>query len=501
MKVYRYAPSPSGLLHLGHLPGSLLNYVLARSENGKFLLRIEDTDLKRNKDDAVDNIIKDFKWLGLNYDQGPESGSKKNDFFQSERLELYKKYVDQLLAEGKAYKAYETPEEREAQILEQRKSGKLPIYMGGHANLTDEQKTEFEAAGRVPVVRLKVQPGRWIKFKDMIYGEVSVNTDAVGDFVIQRSNGFPMYNMAVVVDDHLMGVTDVIRGFDHLNNTPKQILIYEALGWETPNFGHHSSLLAETEKGKLSKRKGAKPIAQYRAEGYLPISIFNYMIVTFCSFSFKSKDEEIMTKEEIFSRMSVNKILKTNPKFNSQKLDWFNGQHIRKLSKEELYDTTISWLENYAKDLKVFNPEFDDSLVDLFLSNKDLLKSALPIIHERINKLSDIFEQLKFLFTDPILSEIDITQAKQPDEIFDKEAKKLYNTVNSLTEPWTHSSWEESIRKQADEAGLKHGDMFMVLRLLIVGSRFSPPLYESMEILGKEKCLARIQNYLNYKKI
>lgn len=494
MKVFRFAPSPSGLVHLGNISGCMLSYALSRSTKGKFILRIEDTDLKRTVENAVDSIIKDFKWLGIDYAEGPELG-KKNEFFQSERLDIYKKYIDQLLAEGKAYKAYETPEERQRQIEEQRKSGKLPIYSGGHANLTEEERLKFESEGREPVVRLKVPLGRTIEFEDMVFGHVKVNTNTIGDFVIQRSNGYPMYNMAVVIDDHLMGVTDVLRGFDHLNNTPRQILIYEALGWELPRFGHHSSLLAESEKGKLSKRRGAKPIMQYRAEGYLADAIYNYIVVTFCSFSFKSKDEEVMSREELFDKISVDKILRTNAKFNSQKLDWFNGQHIRKLNPIDFESGVLSWLQNDAKLIQQFRSDFDETVVDSFLQNFDTVKKALPLIHERIARLEDVISQLNFMFNAPLRDQIDVTPTKHPQEEFDKVVKDLYNIITSLKTPWKHEEWESHIRQVADIHGWKHGDMFMALRLLIVGDRYSPPLFEIMEILGQEECLKRINAY------
>lgn len=496
MRTYRFPPSPTGALHLGHLIGPLLNYSLAKSQSGEFILRIEDTDAKRNKEESADSIMRDFRWLGIKYDRGPEIG-KKGEYFQSERLHIYKQYVQQLLDEDKAYKAYETAEERQAQIAEERKKGGSSKYNGAHANLTKEEQERFETEGRKPVVRLRVPKNEWVTFEDKVYGKISINTDTIGDFIIQRSDGMPMYNLAVVVDDHLMGVTDVVRGFDHLNNTPKQILIYKALGWDVPTFGHHASLLKEDGKGKLSKRHGAKSLAQYRAEGYLPEAIFNYIIINACSFTFQNKDEEIMTREEIFSKISIDKVLKTNSRFNPQKLDWFNGQHMRKLSQEAFAEKIITWLENDAPNLQQYYPEFNTDDIELFKKNKEILLKAAPLIQERITKFMDIFDYLRFMFVAPDAKSIDITPSKHTDPVeFLQTVKELKELFENMSEPWTHEVWEQSIRQLGDKLGWKHADLFMALRLVIAGTRFSPPLYECMEILGKEECVKRIQNFI-----
>lgn len=486
------APSPTGYLHLGHAKAYLVNYALARSLNGTFILRIEDTDQKRNKMETITSMIRDCKWLGIDYDKGPAENGERNEYFQSTRFDIYKKYINQLLAEGRAYKAYETPEERAVQIQEQRQKGKAPVYSGAHANLTKEEQEAFEAEGRKPIVRLRVPKNQVIEVDDKIYGKVRVNTDTIGDMPIQKSDGTPMYNFCVVIDDHLMGITDVVRGFEHLSNTAKQIVVYNTFGWEFPSFAHFSSLLNEDGQGKLSKRKGAKAIAQYRAEGYLPEAIFNYIMVVSCSFTFQNKDQEIMSREEIYSKLSYDKVLKTNARFNAEKLDWFNGQHIRRLSTEGFYKTVIDWLENDAKTLTLFDENFDSTLVDLFLDNKETLKQALPLIQPRINKLVDIFSQLKFLFIKPGASNIDVTPVNHTRTEFENAVSILYNKIASLPIPWTHEEWEKTVRATGDELGWKHADLFMALRVGIVGDRFSPPLFEAMEILGRDESLARL---------
>jgi nondiscriminating glutamyl-tRNA synthetase len=491
-KITRYAPSPTGRIHLGQTKASFFPYAVAKKDGGKFILRIEDTDAKRNKPEAVEQLLEDLKWLGIDYDLGPENPNEKNEYFQSQRQEIYKKYIDQLLAEDKAYKAYDTTEERAEQIKLQRSKGQSPVFFG--EKLSDEQEKKYESEGRLPVIRLKVPRNEIIVFEDKVFGKVSVSTNQIGDMVIQKSDGSPMYNFCVVIDDHLMGVTDVLRGFGHLSNTSKQVLLYKIFGWKAPNFAHFGDILNENVPGKLSKRHGAKPIAQYRAEGYLPDAMLNYVVTISCSFHFANKDEEIMSRDEFLSKIEVDKILKTNAKFNTQKLDWFNGQHIRQLSNEEFVKSVVTWLENHAKNLKDYDANFDTDLVDVFLSDKDKLERGLLLIKERVTKWSEIFSYLKFLFIKPVNTEIDHTPTKHSKEEFDLMVSKIYNEVNILSVPWTHAEWEQKIRALADQTGWKHGDVFMALRLRIVGSPFSPPLFESMEILGKQESLERLKD-------
>lgn len=489
MRTFRYAPSPTGRIHLGQVKAAFFPYALAKKANGEFILRIEDTDQKRNKPEAVSELVEDLKWLGIEYDKGPKDPEVKNEYFQSQRQDLYKKFIDQLLAEGKAYRAYETPEERAEQIKQQRSKGGSPVYFG--EKLSEDQEKAYETEGRKPVIRIKIPRDQIIKFNDQIYGDVSVSTNQIGDFVIQKSDGTPMYNFCVVIDDHDMGVTDVVRGFGHLSNTAKQILVYQIFGWDIPNFAHFSDIQNESIPGKLSKRHGAKSILQYRSEGYLAEALLNYVIYISCSFHFEKSEDEVMGRDKFMNEVSVDKMLHTNAKFNTQKLDWFNGQHIRNLTNEEFELKVIEWLEKYAKTIKEFKPEFDETLVNKFLENKEVLSKALPLIKERVTKFEDILEYLKFFFIVPN-KEIDQSPTKHSKEEFDLVLPKIYNGVADLNIPWTHESWEQSLRKLADDLGWKHGDMFMALRLKIVGSPYSPPLFESMEILGRDECLKRL---------
>lgn len=503
--VVRVAPSPTGQLHLGHFKMYILNYAFAKKHKGRFILRIDDTDQARNKNDAIKGIIQDMEWFGIDYDNGPEviktvkddteeiHDIKQNEYYQSKRIEIYKKYLNKLLKEGKAFEAYETKEEREEQIKEQKVKKLPPIYMGGHENLTDEEKKQFIEEGRKPVIRLKVPLNKKIEFKDGVFGKIEVNTSSFGSFVIFRSDGYPMYNFASIIDDYEMGVTHVIRGRDHLSNTPKQIEILNQLGLKLPEFVHYTSILNESDKGKLSKRNGAKPIAMYRAEGYLPEAIFNYIVVISFSFSFAHKEQEIMTKKDIYEKVEISKLLKTNSKFNSAKLDWFNGQHLRRLSEEDFNKRYFEWLHHDA--IKIDNFIQESSYTDIikqFIDNKELVEQALPIVKERIVKFADTLDQLKFLFFAPVKANLEIEATKHSKEEFGTASAMLKKFIDSLEFPFVQENWEQGIRQIADELGWKHGDLFMALRLLIIGERFSPPLLDSMNLIGKNECLIRM---------
>lgn len=494
-RVFRYAPSPTGRIHLGQIKAAFLPYILAKKYVGEFILRIEDTDNKRNQEDAVRNLAEDLKWLGIEYDKGPSGSDIKNEYFQSQRQELYKKYIDQLLAENKAYKAYETPEERTEQIKQQRSKGQSAVYNGNHANLSQEDITKYESEGRIPVIRLRVPNDKLITFEDKVYGKVTVNTNQIGDLVIQKSDGTPMYNFCVVIDDHEMGVTDVVRGFGHLSNTSKQVLIYQILGWESPQFAHFSDILNENVPGKLSKRHGAKSILQYRAEGYLPEALINYIVLISTSLKHTSKEDEIMSREKILEIIDYDIILKTNAKFNSAKLDWLNGQHIRLLGPDKFEEHFFSWLENDSKHIQTFIPDFDIELIDKFISNKDLIRNFLPLVIERTLRLLDVLDYLKFVIDRPIPESIDITPSKHKKEEVADVIHILYERLTQL-EDWQQETWETTIREIGDELSWKHGDVFMVLRLAIVGRPFSPPLFESMINLGKEECLLRLKDFM-----
>ncbi|MCX8035418.1 MAG: glutamate--tRNA ligase [Candidatus Dojkabacteria bacterium] len=495
IRKFRIAPSPTGYLHLGHAKGYLINYALAKKYNGKFILRIEDTDQKRNKPEVIESMLEDFRWLG-EYDEGPKSATP-DEYYQSQRLHIYQKYIDHLLNEGKAYKAYETEDELKEIMNKLRVENKPLVYPGYHRDLTPEQIEAYEKEGRKYVVRLKVPKNEKIVFEDTVFGRIEVDADTIGDFVIQRSNGYPIYNFAVVVDDHEMGITDVVRGRQHLINTPKQILVYKAFGWDIPRFTHFSDILNENKPGKLSKRDGAKSLLQFRAEGYLPEAILNYIVVISSSFHFASRNDEVMTKDQIFNQIDESKILKTNAKFNQAKLDWMNGMHIRLLSLGELKERFIKWGHTDFYYLERFTDISNQKYVlEKLLSDQHILDKVFPLLNTRISKFIDVLTNLQFLFFRPEVNNLDFSPTNHTGQECIEQIRGLYDIMSKLKRPISHPDWESAIRLKADEIGWKHGDLFMLLRISITGSRYSPPLFEVLEILGWDEVLERLKMFL-----
>ena len=329
----RYAPSPTGNLHIGNARTALFNYLFAKHYNGDFVLRIEDTDFKRNKEEGERSQLKYLKWLGLDYDEGIFKEKDCGPYRQSERLDIYIKYAEKLLKEGKAYKCYMTAEELEEEREEQKKQGLPPRYSGKHAHLTKEQEEAFEKEGRKPSIRIRVPKDGKYEWDDMVKGELSFLGKDFGDFVILKNNGVATYNFCVVIDDYLMGITHVLRGDDHVSNTPKQLVVYEALGIEPPKFGHMTLIVNENKK-KLSKRDESiiQFIEQYDDLGYLPEAIFNFIALLGWS---PEGEEEIFSKEE-FCKIFDERRLSTSPAFfDNQKLTWINNQYIKKTTFEK----------------------------------------------------------------------------------------------------------------------------------------------------------------------
>ena len=303
----RFAPSPTGPLHIGGARSALFNYLLARKSGGQFVVRIEDTDLERSSKESEVNILESLKWLGLDADESVWDGGQFGPYRQTERLDIYKKYADQLLAEGKAYYCFCSEEEIEAERAAAMEKGDMPMYSGKCRHLTEEQKAAYIAEGRKPVIRLHVPHGDKLVVDDAVRGVVTFESDGVGDFVIVKSDGIPTYNFAVVVDDHLMEISHVIRAEEHLSNTPRQIAVHNALGWEVPKYAHISLILGEDRK-KMSKRHGATSVTQYEKMGYLPEAVFNFLALLGWS---PGGEDEIMTKEEIIEKFDLESVSKS----------------------------------------------------------------------------------------------------------------------------------------------------------------------------------------------
>jgi glutamyl-tRNA synthetase len=336
----RFAPSPTGLLHIGNARTALFNFLFAKRHQGTFILRIEDTDLERSTDVSMDQILKDLQWLGIGWDEGPDRGGSEGPYRQSQRLPLYENHAQRLLEEGKVYKCFCSPERLETLRKEQLSRGKMPRYDGRCRSLSKEEVAQMESEGQQPVLRFRVG-GKSILFEDLIHGRMHFNPNDIGDFIIVRSDGIAAYNFACVIDDHFMQMTHVIRGEDHLSNTPRQIMIYQALAWEPPDFAHHPLILGP-DRTPLSKRHGATAVSQYREEGFLPGALLNYLVLLGWA---SPSGEEILSPEKMIEEFSLQTISKSAPVHNRKKLEWLNSHYIRNQDDEALSKKVLPYVE------------------------------------------------------------------------------------------------------------------------------------------------------------
>ena len=460
MVVTRFAPSPTGSMHVGNARTAIFNYLFARHNNGKLILRIEDTDLERSTRENENKLLEDLKWLGVEWDEGP--------YRQSERINIYKNYAHKLVNEGKAFFCFCTDEELEEKRKRAEQEGRPPHYDGTCKRLTKDEIEERLKKGVSHTVRFKVKPG-YIEFEDLIKGNIVMKEGMFGDFVILRSNGMPVYNFAVVVDDALMGVTHIVRAEEHLSNTARQILIYEALGFKTPYFSHTPLILAE-DGSKLSKRHGATSVAEYREKGYLPDALFNYLALL--GFTPESGREKI-SREEIIKEFDVKRISKSPSKFDINKLNWLNGEYIKDLDKNTLLERLKTFLdEKYFKD-------YSETDLDRIL----ILSSG------GISYFSQINDNVSIFFNDDF---------ELPLEFIDKYRKVIDYLKNRLLDydKVNKDLWKNIIKEIGKEFSLKGKDLFMPIRIMTTGREHGPDIYEVLEILGKERILKRISRWV-----
>src|SRR5574344_1406111 len=388
----RIAPSPSGNLHVGTARTALFNYLFAKKNNGKFILRIEDTDAERTSQEYIANIFDSLKALGLNWDEGPDVGGPYGPYTQSQRFDIYPKYVQKLLDAGFAYECFCTPEELEQEKEEAAKAKKPYVYTKKCENLTEEEKEKLRAEGRKPAIRFNISKAQKafhdssiLKFDDLVKGELHMDTDLLGDFVIQKSNGAPTYNFAVVIDDALMKISHVIRGEDHISNTYKQILIFEALGFEVPRFGHLGMILAP-DRSKLSKRHGATAVSDFVKEGYLTEALINFVALLGWA---PSDGEEIKTVDEIAADFRINEVSSSNSIFEYDKLNWMNGQYINKMDIKKLTELIKPYLSCYNL----------DELTDAQYTR------MVEVTYEPLTLLSDITDAVPYFFGEDVVME------------------------------------------------------------------------------------------------
>lgn len=472
----RFAPSPTGELHVGNIRTALFDWAYARHTGGTFIFRIEDTDTERVTPEYIQAAVNTLKWLGLDWDEGPEVGGPNGPYLQSERLDIYAEWAAKFLAEGDAYHCYCSSEELEQVREEQRKANVAPGYNGHCRNLSADQIAEYVGQGRKPVVRMRMPDGS-TTFTDLIRGEVTFEHKFVPDFVLVRADGSPLYTLAVAVDDVLMKVTHVLRGEDLLSSTPRQIRLYDAMGVKPvdyPLFAHLPFVMGQ-DNAKLSKRNGETSIAWYRDAGFLPEAICNYLALLGWS---PGDDRENVTMKELTELFTVERVHSSPAKFDIKKLEAINGDKIRALPLQEFLDWALPFLVRAGT---ISGTDAEIALV----------KAALPIIQERIVTLGEIPGLLNFLF----VKDFAIAEDSR-EKILDEQSKQVltvsHERLSGLTE-WNHSAIEAVLRTALiEELGLKPRIAFSALRIAVTGSHISPPLFESMELLGAEKSLARI---------
>ncbi|MFA5514101.1 MAG: glutamate--tRNA ligase [Sphaerochaetaceae bacterium] len=476
----RYAPSPTGLQHIGGIRTALFNYFFAKANNGSFILRIEDTDQSRYQEEALDDLYSTLKWLKIEWDEGPVVGGPFGPYKQSQRIALYQEYANKLVQEGKAYRCYCTNERLDA-LREQQTKEKTKIqgYDRHCRSLTDSQRTELEKEGKEYVIRFKIPLSGKTTFTDLLMGPITrSNTDISPDPIILKSDGFPTYHLANVIDDHFMEITHIMRAQEWIPSAPLHLLLYEAFGWKIPKLCHLPMVMG-SDGQKLSKRHGSTAVRDFRNEGYLAEALLNYVSLVGWSYD---GEREFFTKEELKVLFSLEKISKAPGVFDYKKLQWFNGHYIRLKSDEQLMQLLLPYL-------------IEANYVSKEPTNEQLNKVRLlvPLVKERLKVLSDVVAMVGFLF-----EEIKEMQASSliPKKMGPKETIEVLERslpIISEIESCTNEEIEERLLKLSEELNLKTNGVFMPLRVALTGSLVSPPLLDSMRLLGIEKTIARIK--------
>ena len=487
----RFAPSPTGYVHIGSMHNVLFAHALAKANGGDFILRIEDTDQKRYVEGAVEELYAMLDEFGFTPDEGPREGGEHAPYVQSERMKrgLYEKAAKELVEKGYAYYCFLTGEE--LATLKQSPEYKNKAFRSPHRNLSAEEVQKRIEGGEKYVIRLKVPENEEIEIEDAILGKVSWNTNDVDDQVLLKSDGFPTYHLGVVVDDHAMQISHITRAYEWLPSTPKQVLLYRYLGYEIPIFAH-GSLVLDPEGGKLSKRKGNVNTREFLKEGYLVDAIKNFLMMLGWAAPIErvhgEKEREIFSHEEFIKMYKLEDRQKTNAIFDRNKLLWFNQQYISAKSPNELKTILSHWLEKFA--------DINDGLTQM-IENDDQLEAKLALVKERAKTLVEVVEGIKFFYKAPQKIDWKIKQTQKfHGNLKDMCADiiKLHKEFASDAAQWDQDSWAAGMKTIAEKYNLKTGDPFMLLRIALVGGPFSPPLFEAMQILGKEEILARLQN-------
>ena len=473
----RYAPSPTGEPHVGNIRSALFNWLYARSVGGTFIVRIEDTDQARLVPGAQDAILDALEWLRLDWDEGPRRGGQFGPYVQSERqaLGIYGEHADRLVAQGAAYRCYCTPARLDAMRKEQQARGGSPGY--DRRCLDPAEAERAKAENPAPVVRFKMPTEGTIVVHDLVRGDVFFEASLLDDFVLLKSDGFPTYHLANVVDDHLMEITHVMRAEEWLPSAPRHLELYKALGYEMPQMVHLPMILGP-DRSKLAKRHGATSVLHYRDAGYLPQAMFNFLALLGWSMDDAT---DVISREELVASFSIERILASPAVFNAEKLDWFNGVYIRQMPEGELADAVLPWLEAALRGAAV---------------DRDYLLRIIPLERERLRKLSDAPEMLSFFFEEQPAVDPQKLAGKGMDRDAARGALEGALAVAASTEPWTADELEAAYRALAASLGLSTGGLFGTMRVALTGRTAAPPLFDTMAVLGRDRCLVRLRHAL-----
>lgn len=478
----RYAPSPTGHLHIGNARTALFNYLYAKHLGGKFIIRTEDTDDKRNVEGGEESQLQYLKWLGLVWDEGADIGGEYGPYRQTERLSVYQTYIDDLLDRGLAYKCYMTEEELEKEREQQRANGEVPKYSGAHRDLTKEQIAQFEAEGRQASIRFRVPENISYTFEDIVRGTITFESSDFGDWVMVKKNGIPTYNFAVAIDDHLMKISHVLRGEEHISNTPKQMMIFNAFGWEAPQYGHMTLILNE-ERKKLSKRDQhiLQFIEQYKRLGYIPEAMFNFIALLGWS---PVGEEEIFSQEQFINMFDPERLSTSPAIFDQQKLKWMNNQYIKMLDDKGVVELALPHLIEAGKlpaDMKEDTRDWASQVILLF---KDQLSYGAEIV-----ELTELFFQTEIDYNEDAKA---VLLGEQVPEVLQSYKAKL-----EQLEDWSPEEIRAAIKATQKETKQKGKQLFMPIRVATTGQVHGPELPHAIHLLGKEVVVTRLEHVLN----
>lgn len=479
----RYAPSPTGQLHIGGARTALFNYLFARHHGGKFIVRIEDTDIERNIEGGELSQLDNLRWLGIEYDESVDIGGDYGPYRQMERLDIYKEHAEKMLAEGHAYKCFCSSEELEAERERQKEAGiAAPMYSGKCRNLSAEEVAAKEAAGEAYTIRMRVPADVTYTIEDMVRGTVTFESKDVGDWVLVKANGIPTYNYAVVLDDHFMKISHVLRGEEHLSNTPKQIMVFHALGMEAPKYGHMTLIINESRK-KLSKRDESiiQFITQYKNLGYLPEAMFNFFALLGWS---PEGEEEIFSKDQLIELFDEKRLSKSPSMFDTNKLTWMNNQYMKKLSAEEVAAMAIPHLQQAGKlpaELSAEQADWANQLVALY---QEQMSFGAEIV-----ELSELFFADELNYDDEAMAVLNEEQVPAVMTAFKAQLEKM-DTLEA-------DAIKAAIKAVQKETGAKGKGLFMPIRVVATGQTHGPDLPNAIALLGKEKVLKRVEKFAN----